>query len=157
MQNVDIARESIETSGALSVFHAAVDELARRYGPGADDRAEMLPQLREPEGFFLVARVATHLAGGVGLRAIGEGSRRFGEVKRLWVRPDLRRQGVAEALMAAVVNEAVREGFREVFLETGDRQPEAHALYVKTGWRAIDEFPDGTYSHPGAYRFKKTL
>ena len=157
MQNVEIARESIETSGALSIFHAAVDELARRYGPGADDRAEMLSQLQEPEGFFLVARVATHLAGGVGLRPIGEPSRRLGEVKRLWVRPDLRRQGVAEALMTAVVDEARRGGFREVYLETGDRQPEAHALYVKTGWTAIDEFPDGAYSHPGAYRFKKVL
>lgn len=156
MQHVEITREPIETSGALSIFHAAVDELARRYGPGADDRAEMLPQLQEPEGFFLVARLATHLAGGVGLRPIGETTRRLGEVKRLWVRPDLRRHGVAESLMTAVVEEAARDGFREIFLETGDRQPEAHALYLKIGWTPVDEFPDGASSHPGAYRFKKT-
>lgn len=157
MHHVDIARESIETSGALSVFHAAVDELARRYGPGADDRAEMLPQLHEPDGFFLVARVATHLAGGVGVRPIGEATRRLGEVKRLWVRPDLRRHGVAEALMSAVVEEAAHDGFHELFLETGDRQPEAHALYLKIGWTPVDEFPEGAYTHPGAFRFNKTL
>ncbi|HQU00504.1 MAG TPA: GNAT family N-acetyltransferase [Acidimicrobiales bacterium] len=157
MHNVDIAREAIETSGALSIFYAAVDELARRYGPGADDRAELLPQLQEPQGFFLVARDEGHLAGGVGLRPIGETTRRLGEVKRLWVRPDLRRRGVADALMSAVVNEAARDGFSELFLETGDRQPEAHALYLKIGWTPIDEFPDGAYSHPGAFRFQRML
>jgi ribosomal protein S18 acetylase RimI-like enzyme len=152
-----ITQESIDKSGALSVFHAAVDELARRYGPGADDRAEMVSDLREPDGFFLVARVATHLAGGVGVRPIGDPALHVGEIKRLWIRPDLRRQGLAEALMDEALVVAQARGFREIYLETGDRQPEAQAFYVKTGWQPIDDFPTGAYSHGGAFRFKKAL
>ena len=157
MLELTITQESIDTSGAQSVFHAAVDELARRYGPGADDRAEMLGELREPDGFFLVARAASHLAGGVGVRPISDPALRVGEVKRLWIRPDLRRQGLAEALMDEVLVVAKARGFREIYLETGERQPEAQAFYVKTGWQKIDEFPPGAHSHGGAYRFKKSL
>jgi len=157
VQEFTIAVESIDSSGARSVFHAAVDELARRYGPGADDRYSMADELREPEGFFLVARAAAHLAGGVGLRPIADPRQRFGEVKRLWVRPDLRRQGLAEALMDAVLLEAKARGFLQVYLETGDRQPEAHALYQKMGWTPVEAYPAPAPSHPGAFLFMKHL
>jgi len=152
-----IAVESIDSSGAQSVFHAAVDELARRYGPGADDHRSMVDELREPEGFFLVARAATHLAGGVGVRPIADPRQRVGEVKRLWVRPDLRRQGLAQELMEAALREAQARGFLEIYLETGDRQPEAHALYQKMGWTPVEAFPASSCSHPDAFKFTKHL
>jgi len=149
--------ESIDSSGAQSVFHAAVDELARRYGPGADDHRSMVEELREPEGFFLVARAATHPAGGVGVRPIADPRQRVGEIKRLWVRPDLRRQGLAEALMEAALREAKARGLLEIYLETGDRQPEAHALYQKMGWTPVESFPAPAVSHHSAFLFMKHL
>ncbi len=48
-------------------------------------------------------------------------------------------------------------GFAQLYLETGYAQPEAVALYSSTGWERVDEFPEGTWSHPGAYRFTKVL
>ncbi|HVB19647.1 MAG TPA: GNAT family N-acetyltransferase [Acidimicrobiales bacterium] len=157
MHEFTIAVESIDSSGAQSVFHAAVDELARRYGPGADDQRSMVDELREPEGFFLVARAAAHLAGGVGVRPIADPRQRIGEIKRLWVRPDLRRQGLAEALMASALHEAQTRGFLEIYLETGDRQPEAHALYQKMGWTPVEAFPAPALSHPSAFLFMTHL
>lgn len=157
MQNLIISEEPIETSGALSVFHAAVDELNRRYGDGSDDRQRVIEELTRPRGFFLVARESHHLAGGVGVRTIAELEDHLGEVKRLWIRPDLRRVGVASALMSAVLDRARELGYRRLYLETGPAQPEALAFYPHTGWTPVEEFPPGVFSHPGASRFFRDL
>lgn len=157
MAPLTINDESIESSGALSVFYAAVDELHRRYG-GAEDASQFSTgELHGPLGLFLVARVDGHPAGGVGVRTISDPALDCGEIKRLWVRPDLRRTGVAAALMFDIEDRARTLGYRQLYLETGPAQPEAQSLYPKIGWDPVDEFPPGAFSHPGAFRFTKVL
>ncbi len=157
MQSLSISDEPIESSGALSVLHAAVDELHRRYG-GTDEGPRLgTDELKPPLGVFLVARVDGHPAGGVGLRPIGDPALRVGEVKRLWVRPDLRRSGVASALMIDIEQRARDLGYRQLYLETGDAQPEAKALYPNIGWHSVDAFPPDAFSHPNASRFTRIL
>jgi GNAT superfamily N-acetyltransferase len=149
--------EPVDSPGALSVIYAALDELARRYGPGADAEHLELGEMTPPRGLFVVAREEAHIAGGVGVRTILEPARHIGEVKRLWVRPDLRRAGVGAALMRAVVEGARDLGFVDLYLETGFRQPEAIAFYPRIGWEAAEELPEGAHSYPGAYRFHLSL
>jgi len=96
-------------------------------------------------------------AGGVGVRPIGDPAQRLGEVKRLWVRPDLRRGGVATDLMSAIETRARQLGYERLYLETGPAQPEALALYVTTGWTPVDEFPPGAFAHRDSHRFTKAL
>ena len=96
---VTIVAESIDTSGALAIVHAASDELQQRYGGDGDNTHLNVDELRPPRGLFLVARHERHLVGGVGLRAICDPALHFAEVKRLWVRPDLRRDGIGLTLM----------------------------------------------------------
>ena len=151
-----IQEESINSSGALSLLHAAVDELNRRYGQ-SDGPHLSNDELGPPRGVFLVARLDGHLAGGVGLRAIAEPESRLGEVKRLWVCPDLRRAGVAAQLMDALEHHARQLGYRQLYLETGHAQPEALALYPAIGWNPVDSFPQGAFSHERATRFTKVL
>jgi len=152
-----IKAEPIDSSGALSILHAAVDELSRRYGGGDDTPHLSLEELAAPNGMFLVARLGGYPAGGVGLRPIGDAALGVAEVKRLWVRPDLRRGGVAAALMAEIEKRALVAGYRRLYLETGWAQPEAQALYPKLGWTPVDEYPLGAFSHDEAYLFTKPL
>lgn len=154
---LSIEDELITTSGALSVFKAAVDELNRRYGSIDDDTQMNIEELMPPTGIFLVARQDGHLCGGVGLRRIVEPVHQLAEVKRLWVRPDLRRHGVAAQLMNEVEQRARTMGYRQLYLETGPAQPEAVAFYPKHGWTAVDRFPEGAFTHEGAFRFTKVL
>jgi GNAT superfamily N-acetyltransferase len=149
--------EPIQSSGAQSVYQSAIDELTRRYG--ADDATWQLDldEFTPPLGIILVARVDTHPAGCVGVRAISSHALHLGEVKRLWVRPDLRRSGVAAALMDEIEQRARTAGYRQLYLETGDAQPEARALYPKLSWIQVDDFPPGAFSHPSAFRFTKVL
>ncbi|MBW4078906.1 MAG: GNAT family N-acetyltransferase [Acidobacteria bacterium] len=157
MPEIDIREESITSPGALSVVLAATDELNRRYGSVDDDMATHLDELGPPLGCYLVARENGHLAGGVGLRAIGQRELAAGEVKRLWVRPDLRRSGFAKLLMDALETKARELGYRVLFLETGDGQPEALRFYPKHGWQRVENFPAGAFTHHLATRFNKQL
>lgn len=149
--------ELITSSGALSVFHAAIDELTRRYGGSDEAKHLSVEELLPPEGVFLVSRLDAHPVGGVGLRRIAAPDLNYGEVKRLWVRPDLRRQGVGATLMRTIEHTAVRLGYRQLYLETGYAQPEAVELYRTTGWTPVEAFPAGAFSYPQAYRFTKVL
>lgn len=157
MLEVTIADEPIDSAGALALLYAATDELNQRYGVIDDDTRLVLDELRPPTGLFLVARDHRSLCGGVGLRAIADPDQHFAEVKRLWVRPDLRRRGVAAQLMAQIEEHARRLGYRQLFLETGPRQPEAIAFYPRHAWQHVEEFPPGAFSHDGAVRFTKIL
>jgi GNAT superfamily N-acetyltransferase len=157
VSNLIIDDELITSHGALSVYHAAIDELARRYD-GFDEEIHLQAQeMLPPRGLFLVARADGHPVGGVGVRPIGDDALMLGEVKRLWVRPDQRRLGVAAKLMIALVERARQSGFSQLYLETGDAQPEALALYQKIDWAPVEKFPDGAFSYPTAYRFTKFL
>jgi GNAT superfamily N-acetyltransferase len=157
VSNLIIDDEPITSSGALSVYHAALDELNRRYG-GSDEGFHLkVDELMPPRGLFLVARVDGHPAGGVGVRPISEPSLLLGEVKRLWVRPDQRRHGVGARLMNEVEIRAREVGYLQLYLETGYAQPEALELYQKSGWTPVDEFPPDASSYPLAYRYTKVL
>jgi GNAT superfamily N-acetyltransferase len=154
---VSVAPESIDTSGALAIVHAASDELQQRYGGDGDNAHLNVDELRPPLGLFLVARHGRDLVGGVGLRSIADPALHFAEVKRLWVRPDLRRDGIGRTLMHEVEQRAKALGTATLFLETGPAQPEALALYSTHGWTEITHYPDGAFSHAQAHRFKKDL
>jgi GNAT superfamily N-acetyltransferase len=154
---ITVTDESIDSSGALAILYAASDELQQRYGGDGDNKYLDLDELRPPHGLFLVARRERHLVGGVGYRSIGDPGLRYAEVKRLWVRPDLRREGIGLTLMNEIEQQARDHGYRTLFLETGPAQPEALALYESNGWTEIDQYPDGAFSHPIAHRFTKDL
>jgi GNAT superfamily N-acetyltransferase len=157
VQSLTINDEPFASSGAQSMYQSAIDELGRRYGLGDEEWQIEPEEFAPPLGIFLVARLDTHPAGCVAVRSISDPELQVGEVKRLWVRPDLRRSGLAAQLMSRIESRSREAGYRQLYLETGDAQPEAQALYPKLNWTSIDEFPPGAYSYPGAFRFTKTL
>lgn len=63
------------------------------------------------------------------------------EVKRLYVKPSARGTGAAGVLLKGLEDAAVVTGASRVILQTGDRQPEAEALYRKHGWHRIPIYP----------------
>ena len=78
------------------------------------------------------------------------------ELKRIWTDSRYRRRGHARALLAALEDEIRARGYRTVYLTTGDRQPEAEALYLAAGYARLDEpLPADGDVFPVAFR--KTL
>lgn len=65
----------------------------------------------------------------------------FAEIKRMYVVPEMRRQGVARHLLQHLETATASAGRTAVRLETSTAQPEAIALYEGAGFGRIDAFP----------------
>jgi len=72
--------------------------------------------------------------------AIKSFSENAAEVKRMFVHPDYRKQGIAARILTELENWAAELDFNECVLETGKKQPEAIALYQKVGYKIIPNY-----------------
>lgn len=62
------------------------------------------------------------------------------EVKRMFVLPEKRGLGIGGLLLQELEKWAKELGYRKCILETGVKQPEAIALYNKSGYRIIPNY-----------------
>jgi GNAT superfamily N-acetyltransferase len=62
------------------------------------------------------------------------------EVKRVFVDPAFRGQGLSKALMSALEARARRAGFTTLILETSRNFPEANGLYPSLGYRRTEAY-----------------
>jgi GNAT superfamily N-acetyltransferase len=86
---------------------------------------------RPPLGAFLLATAEDATLGCVSLRPL-EGS--TAEVKRLWIAPEARGQGLARRLMQAIESRARDLGYTGLKLDSNSVLAPAIALYCATGW-----------------------
>lgn len=63
------------------------------------------------------------------------------EIKRMFVHAAMRGQGIAYSILKELETWAFSQGFTRAVLETGKRQPEAIALYQKSGYTFMDKYP----------------
>lgn len=124
-----------DTPEALSCL-AAYYRLLSETIPGLP--AEKLPlplpdadAYRPPQGAFLIALSDGMPIGCVSLRPL-EGTE--AEVKRLWVHPDARGQGLARRLMATLETRARALGYQRLKLDSNAALTDAIALYRRMGW-----------------------
>ena len=76
----------------------------------------------------------------VGCGAIKEYSADAVELKRMYVQPDKRGQGVATEILKALEAWATELNYTKCVLETGKKQPEAIGLYLKNGYAVIPNY-----------------
>ena len=141
MSNPDI-REVDWHDPVATALRAAMD---RDVGPRYADRFEITDPDRQQElntafaidpadiaatfVLFVETRPVAHAA----LRRL----RDEWELKRLVTLPDERGKGYSRALIARIEAEVIARGGSRLILQTGDRQPEAVALYLRLGYQPI--------------------
>jgi ribosomal protein S18 acetylase RimI-like enzyme len=130
---------------------AAAVKLFRAYASSLDvdlsyqnfeaEMAAMPGKYAPPVGELLLARASNGTpVGCVGLRPIEPHG--CCEMKRLYVSPEGRGSGLGERLVAAVVREAERIGYREMRLDTLPSMAGAIALYRKSGFEPMEPYYD---------------
>ena len=92
-----------------------------------------------PTGALLIAHVGTDVAGCVGLRPLAIGAC---EMKRLYVRPAHRGDGLGRRLVEAAIQAARLAGYRELRLDTLATMTSAQALYERLGVVDVPPYSD---------------
>lgn len=116
-------------------------EYVVRYG-GEDESPVDEDEFVPPAGLFLVGLLIGEPAVTGGWRWLPESDGVPGavEIKRIYVRPLARRRGLARRMLAELEATAAAAGARRIVLGTGERQPEAIALYESCGYASVPGF-----------------
>jgi GNAT superfamily N-acetyltransferase/pimeloyl-ACP methyl ester carboxylesterase len=133
-----IEDRDLESFDVAHLLSQAQMELRTRY-PDDDPhpRQAQAAEFRPPAGGFVAVWLGDHFVGCGGIRRWDE---RTAEVKRMFVEPGVRRRGVGRMILQNLEKKAREIGYGMLRLETGQRQPEAIALYEQAGFRRIPAY-----------------
>ena len=93
-----------------------------------------------PEGRLYVDISDDGIARGcIALRKLSDGK---GEVKRLYVRPEYRGNGIATALVERIIEDARNIGYKELYLDTLPELESAVRLYKSFGFEETGQYND---------------
>ncbi|MFL6240935.1 MAG: GNAT family N-acetyltransferase [Actinomycetes bacterium] len=138
MSDLDLRAEPYDGTAAQSLVAEVQQEYVERYG-GPDetvlDPAEFVP----PRGAFFVGYLGGVAVVCGGWRSLPDWPQ-TAEIKRMYVTPAYRRQGLARLLLTHLEESARAAGHDRIWLETGLNQPEAMELYRSTGYQPIDGY-----------------
>jgi GNAT superfamily N-acetyltransferase len=142
---VEIRRVRGDDPAAVEAVAAMEAEVAERLGPMTPDRtstvapSEMVP----PGGWFVLLVDDGCVVAGGGVRRLSAG---IAEIKRMWVAPELRGQGLGRRLLEGLEAAAVDLGYARVRLDTAASMDAAMALYGRAGYRAIPDYNGNGYA-----------
>lgn len=137
---ITIDLESPDQTDVIALI-AELDAYQDSLYPPESRHALDLESLKQSNVLFAVARDGTGQAIGCGAVVIAP---EYGEIKRLYVQPRGRGQGVAKRLLALLESRTIGANCRLLKLETGPYQPEALALYTAAGYARRGPFGDYT-------------
>ncbi|MFF4616816.1 GNAT family N-acetyltransferase [Nonomuraea jabiensis] len=147
--DLSITAAASDDPGIRRLVHDLDADLASRYpgdmgGPGG----HLDPAVR-----FLLAEFDGRPVGCCAIQPFPDGA---AELKRMYVTPAARGRGIAGRLLAEAERLAAALGHHEIRLETGVRQREAIALYTRSGYTIIPNYPP--YQHdPLSHCYAKRL
>ncbi|MFL5839997.1 MAG: GNAT family N-acetyltransferase [Thermoleophilaceae bacterium] len=151
-REIELRRLSTTDPVAAALLRDYAQELHDNFIGREPCRVDTVPsEYEEPHGAFLVIYDDRRPIGCGGIRALGGG---VGEVKRMYVVPEARRNGNGARLLAALEDEARRLGYDRLRLDTAEPLRPAAALYRNAGYA---EIPDYNGNSAASLWFEKDL
>jgi putative acetyltransferase len=136
---IEFQRTDAADPDAVALAKAMTDEGNRVYADRGLIRAQPLAELLGPGDRVLIGWVDGEAVACGAVRALEPG---VGEIKRMYVVPELRGRGLGRRLLVSLEAEATAMGFERLRLDTGRRQTEAIELYRSAGYRPIAPYND---------------
>jgi GNAT superfamily N-acetyltransferase len=97
-----------------------------------------LDKFMPPQGRLLLCYPPEDRPAGIAcLSALEQG---IGEIKRMYVRPEYRRQGLGRALVQKLLTEASLIGYEKIRLDSARFMQEAHQIYREFGFTEISPY-----------------
>lgn len=156
MTDLDLVLDWVDPASdeAVAAVRTYLAEIQDRFGRPVDVArvtASDAQDLAPPTGGFLLVRFGDRVVGCGGLRRIDETA---GEIKRMWVDPEVRGRRIGVRILHALEDRARELGHEVVRLDTDRVLVEAVAMYVREGYVEIGRYNDNPY--PDAF-FERRL
>jgi ribosomal protein S18 acetylase RimI-like enzyme len=117
-----------------------------------DHELRSLPgEYAPPGGDVLLAWVGSKIAGCVAMRPL---TATICEMKRLYVRPPFRAQGVGRKLAQSIIDRATRSGYQAMRLDTLSSMQPANRLYRDLGFKPIAPYYHNPYDHTAFFELR---
>lgn len=118
-----------------------IAQVLTEYGLGCQpcgaDRDVQEVENHYEQGAFWVVEKEGDVVGTAGFYPIPRGTNAV-EIRKMYLLPGARRQGLGRYLMAALEREIAQRGFAEIYLETATVLKEAVLLYESLGYEQLD-------------------
>jgi GNAT superfamily N-acetyltransferase len=138
--------EEIELARTLFEEYATWLEISLCFQNFDKEVAGLPGDYAKPSGRLLLAFVDDQLVGCVAMRKIGNGTC---EMKRLYLRPNVRGKGLGRELARSIIDEARVVGYQRMCLDTlPGKMDHALSLYRSLGFKEIPPYYDNPV--PGA-------
>ncbi|MFF3642091.1 GNAT family N-acetyltransferase [Streptomyces sp. NPDC002564] len=150
-----VAPEAYDSAVAAALWRAYYTEVSDRWyllhegrttDPGELERevaAETGADLAAPSGALFVARYGGEPVGTAGVRLLDPAT---AELKRVFVREDMRGKGGAPLLLAAAEDAARALGAGRIILDTRTDLAEARTLYARHGYEETEPLTERPYA-----------
>ncbi len=141
----DRARQDQVESLEREYFHWVNSELGSEFGIALDTDTMIVNDLAEleiylpPDGAVLLASDDGQLAGMVFLTRLRPDA---AQIRRMYVRPAYRRNGLGGQLFGQAIDLARTIGYSRVLLESPRSWAGAHAVYKHFGFAPVDAYPE---------------
>jgi ribosomal protein S18 acetylase RimI-like enzyme len=142
-----ITAERADTADAMTLISELEAQLEPLY-PKTSRHGYSVEKLMKQGVAFFVTRHDGVLVGCGGIELFGA---EYGEIKRMYVRPQFHGLGLAKLMLNHLANYAQQRNIHLLRLETGIHQKAAIALYEGMGFQRIPPF--GTYQEDPLSRF----
>jgi putative acetyltransferase len=147
-----ITEERPDTPDAMQLIEELQTHLESFYPPESRHGFSVARLIAEGVAFFVV-RIDGEAAGCGGIKLHEDG---YGELKRMYVRPQFRGAGIGKMILEQLADHATSHGITLLRLETGTYQKAAIRLYEAWGFRRIPPF--GSYTNdPVSLCYEKSL
>ena len=133
-----ITAERPDAPDAILLIEELEGELAPKY-PSESRHGYSIEKLIKQKVAFFVTRVDAQPAGCGGVQLFG---REYGELKRMYVRPQFRGLGLGKLMLEHLSAYTRENGVNILRLETGIHQREAIVMYERWGFQSIPPFGD---------------
>lgn len=148
--NIEICQADLFIPELLTLMNQ-LDAYQFALYPYESNRPESLDSLAQIETFVYVAKYKEDI---VGCAILALPKTPYPEIKRVFVSPDYRGQGIARRLIVALLHESKALNLKEIYLETGIYQPEAIKLYQRLGFELTSQFGRYKYDPLSVYMVK---
>ena len=150
---IEIRREDPRAPDVTKLIRD-LDEMFHRLYPAESNHLVDIEALASADIHFFVAR---RNGEALGCGALWHRDPAYGEIKRIYVRPEARGLKLSKLILAALEENARVHGLKAMKLETGTLQPEALGLFARCGFTRCGPYADYPTDDPYSVFMEKTV